>query len=419
MPSKKSKTKVVAPAAEAAAAGAETDCPPLPLEDLICPICLDIFIEPITLVCDHVLCRECFNEHFQKAEFKCPLCKRRLSSWARKRLGGVNRGDSSSLVNWPKWKMIQAFHGEAVERRRRGDTCPGMLHERRQVVVAKQGQLHEEYVKMRTEFETNRKRELDEEEAASRLFIKELLRKEREAEEAQQRAQAELDIEVARIVSARLNEHVSPSSLDVISLRSCTKKKQKMKKSPNAAASTSVGGRVGRGGSIKKFLSKSAASPSSPLESMRRVRRGKSKDSSPTIECFFPKVNATATAVVAPGGATCSRKLFSSGAKDTAVLQEIEPPPHPLPSPSLPQPVAACADLICPLSPVKVLDNFEYVRIPEVPEVSERCTKELCFHEEITKEGDILKVYVEQQHHHVAELNSTMAAIEYEDMTKC
>ncbi|XP_067865455.1 zinc-binding protein A33-like [Heterodontus francisci] len=45
-------------------------------EDLICPICLDFFTDPVTLECGHNFCRSCITQCWEKKEINsCPECR--------------------------------------------------------------------------------------------------------------------------------------------------------------------------------------------------------------------------------------------------------------------------------------------------------------------------------------------------------
>ncbi|XP_051794594.1 nuclear factor 7, brain-like [Acanthochromis polyacanthus] len=49
-------------------------------ENLYCPICHDIFTEPVVLSCSHSFCRDCLKTWWrQKPTHDCPVCKRRSS----------------------------------------------------------------------------------------------------------------------------------------------------------------------------------------------------------------------------------------------------------------------------------------------------------------------------------------------------
>ncbi|XP_060932566.1 E3 ubiquitin-protein ligase TRIM35-like [Limanda limanda] len=49
-------------------------------EDLCCPVCHDVFRDPVILSCSHSFCKDCVKSWWKDKEVKeCPLCKRRHS----------------------------------------------------------------------------------------------------------------------------------------------------------------------------------------------------------------------------------------------------------------------------------------------------------------------------------------------------
>ncbi|XP_014066784.1 zinc-binding protein A33 isoform X1 [Salmo salar] len=51
-----------------------------PEEDLSCPVCCDIFVDPVVLSCSHSVCKTCLQNFWkQKGSQECPLCRRRSS----------------------------------------------------------------------------------------------------------------------------------------------------------------------------------------------------------------------------------------------------------------------------------------------------------------------------------------------------
>uniref|UniRef100_A0A3B4XA21 RING-type domain-containing protein n=1 Tax=Seriola lalandi dorsalis TaxID=1841481 RepID=A0A3B4XA21_SERLL len=49
-------------------------------EELTCPVCHDIFKEPVVLSCSHSFCRDCLQRWWrEKVIHECPVCTRRSS----------------------------------------------------------------------------------------------------------------------------------------------------------------------------------------------------------------------------------------------------------------------------------------------------------------------------------------------------
>ncbi|XP_062271774.1 nuclear factor 7, ovary-like [Scomber scombrus] len=49
-------------------------------EDLCCPVCHEVFRDPVVLSCSHSFCKDCLKSWWrQKPTYECPVCKRRSS----------------------------------------------------------------------------------------------------------------------------------------------------------------------------------------------------------------------------------------------------------------------------------------------------------------------------------------------------
>ena len=58
------------------------------VEELYCPICADLYEEPLMLPCTHSFCRECLKERLLKGHvtktrlsvaFDCPVCRKEVT----------------------------------------------------------------------------------------------------------------------------------------------------------------------------------------------------------------------------------------------------------------------------------------------------------------------------------------------------
>ncbi|XP_054649449.1 E3 ubiquitin-protein ligase rnf168-like [Dunckerocampus dactyliophorus] len=178
----------------------------LSLDDCVCPVCLEMFLEPVTLPCTHTFCKECFLESVDKSTLCCPMCRKRVSTWARK------NNKNKTLVNEKLWSQIQISFPQHCQRRLNGQDAVteddmGVFFPR----VSQPGELKQEYQEQITKL-TEEKRELDEEERrASEEYIKRLLDEEEQLL-TEERRRREEDERLAKVLSKELN--AAPVSQD-------------------------------------------------------------------------------------------------------------------------------------------------------------------------------------------------------------
>ncbi|XP_051521252.1 E3 ubiquitin-protein ligase rnf168-like isoform X1 [Myxocyprinus asiaticus] len=196
--------------------------------DCLCPVCLDIFLEPVTLPCTHTFCKTCFLETVDKSNMCCPLCRKRVSTWAR--LNSRNK----TLVNMELWRRIQDAFPTQCERRLKGiedeDDDVSMMVPRPR--VSQPGEVRREYEDQITKL-VEEKRALEEaERRASEEYIQRLLAEEEERlmeeRKRQEEQQLEGDERLARLLSQELNSGpISESPLHVKPTDATSAKKKK------------------------------------------------------------------------------------------------------------------------------------------------------------------------------------------------
>ncbi|KAM3623969.1 uncharacterized protein V6R79_017510 [Siganus canaliculatus] len=50
-------------------------------DQFLCPICLDVFNDPVTTTCGHNFCKKCINKHWKgKEPYFCPMCKKTFNT---------------------------------------------------------------------------------------------------------------------------------------------------------------------------------------------------------------------------------------------------------------------------------------------------------------------------------------------------
>lgn len=86
----------------------------LSLNDVLCPICRSIFIEPVTLPCSHGFCLPCFEGTLANANLTCPLCRIRFGSWHR-----IAKKEQR-IINIQFWDAIKLTFPKEVKNRLNG-----------------------------------------------------------------------------------------------------------------------------------------------------------------------------------------------------------------------------------------------------------------------------------------------------------
>ncbi|XP_053403361.1 E3 ubiquitin-protein ligase rnf168-like [Mercenaria mercenaria] len=181
------------------------------LEDNICPICLYIFIQPVTMPCEHELCLSCFKQNVEEANFCCPMCRTRISTWARR------AARTKKLVNNERWEEIQKNFPEQIRKRQEGEEeeDPEMNALNISIKLAEPGEIRNEYEQQLKKLQEQRAEERRREQEASERLIQEIQEEEKKRQEELKTLQ-ERDEELAK----QLSQIVSPEAQAEVRTRS-------------------------------------------------------------------------------------------------------------------------------------------------------------------------------------------------------
>ncbi|KAB0342855.1 hypothetical protein FD754_019781 [Muntiacus muntjak] len=210
-----------------------------------CHICVEILIEPVTLPCNHTLCKACFKSTVEKANLCCPFCRHRIIQ-----------------KHYPEESRLRVSEQQSEEIV--DDSQPVHL-------LSQPGELRREYEEERSKVEAERQAIQEEENKASEEYIRRLLAEEEERKRDRQKKA--LARRLSLIISNVCEESVSAFCSDSKKSNPVTTESQRKRKSKQKNT-----------GDIQKYLSPNSqlesASQSEVIEEDRKTSRSKETDSS-------------------------------------------------------------------------------------------------------------------------------------------
>lgn len=158
----------------------------LSISDCSCPICLEVLIEPVVLPCKHELCLPCFKDMMDQTNFLCPMCRMRLSTWAR------SAAKQNALVDKDRWSQIQKQFSSEIKLRMEGKTAQIISEEIKKQKenqleskltassqhISAQGEIKKEYEEYLRREQERLRLEKEKEESMSLQYIQEILQRE-------------------------------------------------------------------------------------------------------------------------------------------------------------------------------------------------------------------------------------------------
>ncbi|KAF6207368.1 hypothetical protein GE061_018609 [Apolygus lucorum] len=87
----------------------------LTVKEVICPICREIFIEPVSLPCKHIVCLQCLEQTVENNTLSCPICRTWIGTFLRL---AKNR---NKIINHKLWEQLKKQFPREIERKCNGE----------------------------------------------------------------------------------------------------------------------------------------------------------------------------------------------------------------------------------------------------------------------------------------------------------
>jgi hypothetical protein len=139
---------------------------------------MEFLIEPITLPCNHTVCKSCFKALLRKTNLSCPFCRSLISSWARHHI------HINSLINKELWGRLQTQYPEECRHRLPGEELSTFVFNDDPPirVLSNPGELRKEYEEEMIRMEAERQAIKESQNRATEEYIRQLLAQELEEE---------------------------------------------------------------------------------------------------------------------------------------------------------------------------------------------------------------------------------------------
>uniref|UniRef100_G1Q694 RING-type E3 ubiquitin transferase n=1 Tax=Myotis lucifugus TaxID=59463 RepID=G1Q694_MYOLU len=171
-----------------------------PLSAYQCKICLEILVEPVTLPCDHTLCKPCFQSIVEKSNLCCPFCRFWIAGWTR------YHTRKNSLVNMQLWENIKKHYPEECNLRVSLQESQANYNDAPPVhLISEPGELRREYEEEKRKMEALQRAKAEEENKASEEYIQQLLAEDEEKRKREIERQLKNDKALARKISFDIN----------------------------------------------------------------------------------------------------------------------------------------------------------------------------------------------------------------------